>query len=62
MSISLASILGTEFAQDYTDNTYEEFIAYKALAWKEEKDATGNSELSFEEFILTPYIDEALAL
>lgn len=60
--LSLAQILATQFAEDYSDNTYEEFIAFKGVAWKEEQDATGNSELSFEEFILTPYIDEALAL
>jgi hypothetical protein len=58
----LSTILGEEFAEDASDNTYEEFIALKALKWAEEKDASGNPELSFEEFILSPYIDAALAL
>ncbi len=59
---SLATILGSQFAEDYSDNTYEEFIAIKGAAWKAEQEATGNEDLSFEEFIMTPYIDEALAL
>lgn len=62
MSINLAQILSAQYSEDYTDNTYEEFVALKGVAWNEEKEVTGNESLSFEEYILTPYIDEALAL
>jgi hypothetical protein len=61
MAISLATICIMEFQTHNTDNTYEEFIALKGVEWNEEKEATGNQNLSFEEFMLTPFIDEALA-
>ena len=62
MSLTLEAILKAEWAQDITDNTYEEFVAHKGIKWMEEMSYSGDIDMSFEEFVMTPYIDEALAL
>lgn len=58
--LQFTEILMAEWTASGGDDSYEEFIAKKGVEWTEEMSYTGDIDMSFEEFIMTPYIDEAL--
>ena len=61
MTMSITTILTSQWLEEDKDESYEEFCAKKGIEWMEEMSESGDINMSFEEFIMTPFIDEALA-